>query len=87
EPPMPTLGAAWVMRYPVSADEDHYSQAGNLFRLMDESQKNQLAETIAEGLVYASESARQRMLVQFGKADPDYADRIVNSMSRLARSA
>lgn len=87
EPPMPTLGAAWVTRFPVAQDEDHYSQAGDLFRLMDEAQKDQLAQTIAGGLVYASESAQQRMLEQFGKADPDYAARIVSSMNRLAQSA
>jgi catalase len=87
EPPMPTLGAAWVTRFPPAQDEDHYSQAGNLFRLMDEAQKDQLAQTIAGGLVYASESAQQRMLEQFDRADPDYAARIACSMNRLAQSA
>jgi len=83
EPPMPILEKAWVKRYSVDADEDHYSQAGDLFRLMDDSQKSQLTTTIAEGLVLATESVQQRMLDQFKKADADYADRIQSIMSAL----
>jgi catalase len=83
EPPMPVLEDAWVTRHSLADDEDHYSQAGNLFRLMDESQKSQLTMTIAEGLVWATESAQQRMLEQFRKADSDYADRIKTTMGTL----
>jgi len=83
EPPMPILEDAWVKRYGISDDEDHYSQAGDLYRLMNESLKNQLTTTIAEGLVHASESVQQRMLEQFKKADPDYSDRVVSAMDTL----
>ncbi len=83
EPPMPILENAWVKRYSISEDEDHYSQAGDLYRLMNESQKSQLTKTIAEGLVQASESAQQRMLEQFKKADPDYFDRVKSTMETL----
>ena len=82
EPPMPVLENAWVKRYS-AADDDHYSQAGDLFRLMDESQKKQLTTTIAEGLVHATDSVKQRMLEQFRKADADYADRIDGIMATL----
>ena len=85
EPPLPVLENAWVKRYGISDDEDHYSQAGDLFRLMNESQKSQLATTIAEGLVNATESVQQRMLEQFRKADPDYADRIDSIMGTLGQ--
>jgi hypothetical protein len=37
---------------------------------------NQLADNIASGLMHASESAQQRMLLQYKKADPDYAARV-----------
>lgn len=83
EPPMPVLENAWIDRYSIGADEDHYSQAGDLYRLMNDSQKNQLAENIAAGLVHASASAQQRMLQQFIKADKDYAQRIEAAMKSI----
>ncbi len=84
EPPMPVLDAAWITRYGLPEDEDHYSQAGDLFRLMDETQKVRLATTIAEGLVQAGKSVQQRMLAQFVKADEDYAERIRLAMAQSA---
>ena len=83
EPPMPVLENAWITRHGLPDDDDHYSQAGDLFRLMDESQKMQLTSTIAGGLVQATESAQQRMLEQFKKADPDYAGRVHAAMDSL----
>ncbi len=82
EPPMPILGEAWVKAYDTQ-DEDNFTQAGNLYRLMSDAQKAQLSMNIAEGLVHASESARQRMLAQFGEADPDYAARVRSAMASL----
>ncbi len=87
EPPMPVLENAWIKRYGLADDEDHYSQAGNLFRLMNESQKSQLCTTIAEGLVQATESVQQRMLEQFGKADADYAEGIQSVLNSLKQNA
>ncbi len=87
EPPMPVLENAWIRRHGIANDEDHYSQAGALFRLMDDEQKSQLVTTIAEGLVHASESARQRMLEQFSRADAAYAEGVRMAMERLASPA
>ena len=87
EPPMPVLDNAWIGHHDEAADEDHYSQAGDLFRLMDETQKTQLTTTIAEGLAYASASAQQRMLEQFDRADPDYAARIQQLLEQFRKSA
>jgi catalase len=75
EPAMPILQDAWIKRYDTD-DDDHYTQAGNLFRLMDEAQKNQLASNIGEGLVQATADVQQRLLEQFAKADQDYAHRV-----------
>ncbi|HLA74474.1 MAG TPA: catalase [Gammaproteobacteria bacterium] len=88
EPPMPVLGEAWVKAYDTQ-DEDNFTQAGNLYRIMSEDQKNQLAQNIAAGLVHATESAQQRMLAQFAAADPDYARRVGNAMTaqRAAQGA
>ena len=41
------LGEAWIKAYD-SQHEDNFSQAGDLYRLMSEAQKNQLAANIAE---------------------------------------
>jgi catalase len=87
EPPMPVLESAWIGQHSETADEDHYSQAGDLFRLMDETQKTQLTTTIAGGLAYASSSAQHRMLEQFKRADPDYAARIQQLLEQFRKSA
>jgi catalase len=39
EPPMPVEQDAWIKRYDTTEAEDYYQQAGDLFRLMNESQK------------------------------------------------
>ncbi len=81
EPPMPVEDQAWIKRHGLAEDEDHYSQAGELYRLMSEDQKQQLAGNIADGLVQASESVQARMLEQFRKADADYAERVSRLMA------
>jgi catalase len=75
EPPMPIESDAWIDRYH-SDQDDHYSQAGDLFRLMSESQKDQLANNIAGSLAHANPSIQARLLEQFEKADSDYASRV-----------
>jgi len=82
EPPMPILENAWITRYDTGED-DHYSQAGDLFRLMNESQKDQLAGNIADGLVHANSSVQARLLEQFAKADEDYANRVRKAIDQL----
>jgi catalase len=75
EPPMPVEEDAWIGRYSQD-DEDHYSQAGDLYRIMSEKQKDQLTTTIAGGLSQANTSVQNRMLSYFDKADSDYSRRI-----------
>jgi catalase len=75
EPPMPVEKDAWINRYQTDED-DHYSQAGDLYRLMNNSQKEQLANNIAGGLAQAESSVQLRLLAQFEKADSEYADRV-----------
>ncbi|MBL4659886.1 MAG: catalase [Alcanivoracaceae bacterium] len=78
EPPMPLEKGAWIAKHDTMQNEDYFNQAGDLYRLMDDSQKQQLCETIAGGLSQASKSVQQRMLAQFTLADEDYAKRILN---------
>lgn len=83
EPPMPIEKDAWIGRFDTADAQDYYHQAGNLFRLMDESQKHQLTTTIAQGLVQASAAVQAKMLEQFSNADADYANRIQTIMQTL----
>jgi len=73
-PPLHISPAA-IQAYDES-DADYTSQAGDLFRLMTEDQKQQLVGNIAGGLRQADVSVQARMLEQFAKADPDYAARV-----------
>jgi len=74
-PALPLLEEAWVK--PFSQDEeDYFSQAGNLFRVLSNGEKSRLAATIAAGLSQAEHSVQERMLDYIGKADSDYAKRV-----------
>ncbi|HYN53380.1 MAG TPA: catalase [Methylotenera sp.] len=79
-PPMPVLGDAWI-GYHDQSNEDYYSQAGNLFRIMNDHQKAQLFGNIAGGLSTASKSIQDRMLAQFAKADPAYAEGVRKALT------
>lgn len=83
EPPMPLEEAAWV-GFHDSADEDNFTQAGELYRIMSGDQKDQLADNIAGGLSAASTSIQERLLQQFRLADPDYAKRVIIALGKLA---
>ena len=54
-------------------DEDDYSQAGDLFRLMDKAQQQALFDNTARSLGGASKDVQQRHIANCFKADPDYA--------------
>lgn len=72
-PAMPVLADAWIKAHDQSA-EDYHTQAGALFRLMNDDQKQQLCNNIAGGLSQANKSIQERMLAQLAKADPAYAE-------------
>lgn len=82
EPPLPTDGAGGIYD---NRDEDNFSQAGDLFRLMSADQRQQLCDNIAGGLVHANESIRQRMLAQFEQADLGYAAGVRAALAGIAR--
>ncbi|MBL4790390.1 MAG: catalase [Kordiimonadaceae bacterium] len=82
EPPMPLEQDAWVGAFGTE-DEDNFSQAGDLYRIMTEDQKKQLAANIAGGLVHAETSVQERMLKQFAAADQGYANRVEAAMKAL----
>lgn len=81
EPAMPILGEAWIKAYDTQ-EEDNFSQAGNLFRLMSQDQKQQLVNNIAGALIHASEISQAKMLKQFYAADQEYGDMIKHAISK-----
>ncbi len=85
EPPMPILGDAWVKIYDTS-EEDHYSQAGALFRLMNESQKQQLVTNIVGGLSQAEASVQQRMVELLNRVDGEYGERVNNGLKPMGNT-
>ena len=82
-PPMPALPDAWI-GYHDQSEEDYYSQAGALFRIMNDEQKAQLFNNIAGGLSTANINIQQRMLALFAKADPAYAEGVKKALGHPA---
>ncbi|HSH96874.1 MAG: catalase [Methylophilaceae bacterium] len=81
-PPMPVLEDAWIKAYDQS-EEDYHSQAGDLFRIMNDDQKQQLFNNIAGGLSQASKPIQERMFAQFSKADPAYAEGVKSAIAAI----
>lgn len=81
-PPLPLLEEVWIKPYSQDND-DYYEQAGNLFRILSDDEKVRLAATIATGLCHAESSVQERLLTYFGKADPDYAQRVQGAIEKL----
>lgn len=79
EPPMPIEEQAWLAAHD-TRNQDNFTQAGELYAVMSESQKDQLANNIADGLAQANESVQARMLEFLNEADSDYADRVRMAM-------
>lgn len=71
EPAMPLEEDAWLDVHDIQ-DEDNFSQAGDLFRMMSDDQKRQLVNNIAEGLSQATSDVQEAMFSQYDQADPAY---------------
>ncbi|ADQ83736.1 catalase [Methylovorus sp. MP688] len=82
-PPMPVLEQAWI-GYHDQSQEDYYTQAGELFRLMNDDQKQQLFNNIAGGLSQANADIQARVLAQFEKADPAYAAGVKKAIAAIS---
>lgn len=70
EPPLPLDGAA--ARYDHRQENDDYTQAGDLFRLMSAEQQALLMDVIADSLIQAPVEIQRRQLDHFAKADWAY---------------
>ncbi|KGM31270.1 catalase [Inquilinus limosus] len=70
EPALPLRGAA--DRYDHRAGNDDYSQAGDLFRLLDDGARARLMDNIAGSMRSVPEAIQRRQIAHFAKADPAY---------------
>ncbi|MEP4039221.1 catalase [Pseudophaeobacter sp.] len=78
EPPLSLEGAAdhWNHR----ADEDYFSQPGDLFRLMTPSQQHVLFENTARAIGGAQESIQRRHIANCAQADPAYGAGVAKAL-------
>ena len=70
-------------RYNHREGNDDYTQAGNLFRLMDSAQQQRLFTTIAGAMQGVPEFIVRRQLGHFEKADPAYAAGVAQALGIL----
>ena len=82
ESPLSIDGAAdhWDHR----ADEDYYSQPGDLFRLMSRAQQTVLFENTARSLGGASREIQERHIFNCMMADPDYGIGVATALELTA---
>ena len=73
EPPLKDLGRR-LTRYDHREGNDDYTQAGNLFRLFDDRQKQRLFGNIAEAMQGVPREIIEKQLGHFAKADPAYGE-------------
>lgn len=64
-----------------SRDQDDYIQAGNLWRIFSEEEKNRTAQAIAGALGGAGEDIQMQQLCHFFRADADYGRRVAQSLN------
>lgn len=78
DPALPLSGGA--DRYDHRDGNDDYYQAGNLYRLMAEDEKQRLVENIAGTMQTVPENIQRKMVEHFAKADADYGERIAETL-------
>ncbi len=82
EPPLSIEGAAdhWNHR----VDTDYFSQPGNLFRLMNNEQKQALFDNTARAISGASKDLQERHIYHCIQADPAYGAGVAAAIRALA---
>ena len=78
EPPLRISGDA--DRYDHRADNDDYTQAGDLFRLMNAEQRARLMDNIAGAMQGVPEEIVVRQVEHFHRANPAYGDGVARRM-------
>jgi catalase len=79
EPPFPLSGEA-ADRYDHRADEDYYTQAGALYRLIPAAEQDRLTTNIARAMSGIPQHIVDRQLQHFTKADADYGRQVAEKL-------
>ena len=79
EPPL-RLSSASLDRFDHREGNDEYVQPANLFKIMNASQKKQLASNISSALSGVRKDIQERMLVHFEKVSPEYGNLVKNQL-------
>ena len=82
EPPLP-LSADAADKYDHRIDEDYYSQAGALYRLVPAAEKDRLTTNIARALHAVPQHIIDRQLQHFTKADPQSGRDVAEKLKGL----
>ncbi len=61
-------------------NDEHYSQAGALYRLMDEKEQERLVNAIVNFMKPVNDEIKQRQIMHFCKADPEYGTRVAEGL-------
>jgi catalase len=78
EPPLPIEGEA--AHYNHYADDDHWEQPGNLFRLMTPAQQQALFENTARAMGDARQHIKERHIANCLRADPAYGAGVARAL-------
>ncbi len=70
-------GASGTYEWESHPDDNDFVQAGTLYRLMSDDERERLVDNIADGLAQVSkDDIIERSISNFRSADPDYGDRV-----------
>ncbi|RAR61737.1 catalase [Paraburkholderia unamae] len=83
----PPLAAGAVDHYDHREDDDYYSQPGALFRLFDAGQRERLFANIARHIEGVPQEIVERQIEHFRRADPAYAQGVIDAIAKLAEQA
>jgi catalase len=66
-------------------DGDYYTQAGNLFRMLDQGAKDRLCANIASTLSTVPERIRTLQISHFAKCDPAYGEGVAKACETASK--
>ena len=79
--PPPYLLTGSVDRYNHRADDDYYTQAGGLYRLMSEVQRKLLTDNLIGAMKSVPEFIQKKQIAHFKKADKEYGERVEKGLA------
>ncbi|MFC7394123.1 catalase [Scopulibacillus cellulosilyticus] len=75
--PLPVSGIAESVPYDKN---DHYTQPGDLYRLMSEEERGRLVDNIVNAMRPVKKEIQLRQIEHFRKADPEYGQRVAEGL-------